>query len=279
MLTLCDKQFLIDCGEGAQQNIMRSGVHLTRLDHIFISHLHGDHCFGLIGLISTLGMLGRTRSLTIHAPADLERLLGPWLAYFCEGMSYEVRFECVNPNRHEVIYEDRTLCVTSLPLKHRVPCCGFLFEEKRRQPHIIKEMIEVYNIPLTALPEIKAGGDFVTESGERIPHERLTRPAEEPFRYAYCSDTAYSERLVPWIEGVDCLYHEATFSEEFASRCRETLHSTACQAATIAKKAGVRRLIIGHFSSRVTDPSVLLREAREIFENTELARDRTVYKL
>ena len=276
---LCDKQFLIDCGEGTQLNMARMGLRTPRLDHIFISHLHGDHCFGLIGMLSTWGMLGRTRSITIHAQPDMERLMRPWLDYFCQRMTYEVRFESIHPHRHEVIYEDRTLTVTSLPLRHRVPCCGFLFEEKERLPHIRKELIEAYAIPLAAIPAIKEGAGFTTDDGRYIPHEELTYPARAPYRYAYCSDTAYSERLIPWITGIDCLYHEATFTDEFASRCKDTLHSTARQAATIADRAHVGKLIIGHFSSRIADPEILLAEAREVFPNTLLAQDCTTFIL
>lgn len=279
VLQMCDKQFLIDCGEGTQINIIRVGVRINRLDNIFISHLHGDHCFGLLGLLSTLGLLGRTRSITIHAHPDLERLLLPLLEYFCKDMTYKVRFNNINPKKHEVIYEDRTLVVKTLPLKHRVPCCGFLFEEKQRLPHIRRDMIDFYHIPLSEIPAIKNGADFTTADGRTIANSALTTPAAKPFRYAYCSDTAYSEKLIPLLHDTDCLYHEATFTEEYLRQSKETLHSTAHQAATIAQKAGVKQLILGHFSSRLNDLSIVLNEAQEIFPNTIIAQDKSIYRL
>ena len=279
VLQMCDKQFLIDCGEGTQISMAQMGLHIARLDNIFISHLHGDHCFGLIGLLSTLGMTGRTRSITIHAHKDLQKLLTPLLEYHCEGMPYEIRFNNINPRKNQVIYEDRTLTVSTLPLKHKVPCCGFLFEEKQRLPHILKDLIEAYHIPLNKIQEIKEGADFLTEDGRLIPNDRLTSPATPPFRYAYCSDTAYYPKLAELIQGVDYLYHEATFTEQFASRCRDTLHSTARQAAEIAKKAHVGKLILGHFSSRINDLNQLKEEAMQIFTDTILAQDKTIIPL
>ncbi len=279
LLELDDKQFLIDCGEGTQIALAQMGLRTPRLDHIFISHLHGDHCFGLMGLISTWGMLGRTKSLTLHAPSILESLMRPLLDFFCQGLPFEVVFQPHNTNRHEIIYEDRTLRVSTLPLKHKVPCCGFLFEEKEREPHIRKELIEQYQIPLADIPHIKAGGDFITADGRHIPYAELTFPAQAPLRYAYCSDTAYTERLLPWIDGVDWLYHEATFAAEDEHRCKDTAHSTTLQAATIAQKAHVRNLIIGHFSARKVSVEAMLQEARSIFRSTIAAHDKMQIEL
>ena len=279
LLQMCDRQFLIDCGEGTQLHLAQMSLSVSRLDNIFISHLHGDHCFGLIGLLSTLGMTGRTRSLTIHAHKDLEQLLTPLLKYHCSDMSYEVIFNHINPRKNQVIYQDRTLTVTTLPLKHKVPCCGFLFEEKQRLPHIRKDMIQAYNIPISAIPSIKEGADFLTQDGRLIPNSQLTTPAAPPFRYAYCSDTAFLPKLAELIQGVNYLYHEATFTEQFSSRCRDTLHSTARQAATIAKTANAQHLIIGHYSSRITDFNQLLSEATDIFPNTIFSRDHTIIPL
>jgi len=254
-------------------------VKINRLGHIFISHLHGDHCFGLIGLISSFGMLNRTAELHIHAQADLEKILESQLQYFCAEIPFKVIFHAVNPRVHELIFEDRSVQVFSIPLKHRVPCCGFLFEEKPRDRHIIREMIDFYQIPIWRLPKIKQGEDFVTEEGEVIPNAQLTTEAEPPKRFAYCSDTAYSEKIIPIIEGVDCLYHEATFMEEELLRARQTQHSTVRQAATIALKANVKQLIIGHFSARYTNQNKMLEEARLIFKNTVLGEDMTVYDI
>ena len=279
LLELRDKQFLIDCGEGCQIRMRQYAVKTNRLNHIFISHLHGDHCFGLIGLLSSFGMLDRTADMHIHAHPDLEKILRAQLDYFCEGMPYKVFFEPINPSRHELVYEDRSVEVYSIPLKHRVPCCGYLFAEKERERHIIREMIDAYQVPVREIARIKQGADFVTEDGRVISNERLTTPASPAIRYAYCSDTAYSEKIIPWIEGVDCLYHEATFDTSLLPRAKETMHSTALQAAEIARMASVRQLIIGHFSARYTNQQLLLDEARSVFEATTLAKDGGVYKI
>ena len=279
LLEIRDKQFLIDCGEGTQIRMCQMGVKANRLGHIFISHLHGDHCFGLMGLISTFGMLNRTAELHIHAQADLEKIMLPQLKYFCEGLSFDIIFHTIHPRKHELIYEDRAVQVFSIPLKHRVPCCGFLFEEKPRDRHIIRDMIDFYHIPTWRIPKIKQGEDFVTEEGEIIPNDELTTASELPKRFAYCSDTAYSEKIIPIIEGVDCLYHEATFMEDEIVRSKQTEHSTARQAGEIALKANVKKLIIGHYSARYNNQQNLLKEAQAVFENTVLGEDLTRYEI
>lgn len=279
MLEIRDKQFLIDCGEGTQIRLRQMGIRTNRLGHVFISHLHGDHCFGLIGLISTFGMLNRTAELHIHAQADLEKILQPQLDYFCTDLPFKVIFHAINPRKHQLIYEDRSVSVFSIPLKHRVPCCGFLFEEKPRDRHIIREMIDFYHIPTWKIPKIKQGEDFVTEQGEVIANALLTKASDTPKRFAYCSDTAYTEKIIPIIEGVDCLYHEATFMEEEAIRSKQTEHSTARQAAEIARKANVKKLIIGHYSARYINQNELLGEAKSVFENTILGEDMKTYEI
>jgi ribonuclease Z len=268
-----EKMFMIDCGEGTQIRMKQFKVKPTRLNHIFISHLHGDHVFGLIGLISSLGMLGRTADLVIHSHPDLETILQPQIDYYCAEMSYKVIFESIDPRKHTLIFEDRSLRVFSIPLKHRVPTCGFLFEEKEKKRHILREMIDFYHIPLKEIPFIQQGVDFITEDGTVIPNERLTRPATPPKRYAYCSDTAYSKRIIPWIEGVDLLYHEATFLHTDIVRAKATGHSSSRHAAEIARDAHVKQLIIGHYSARYTQIEDLLTEAQSIFPNTRLAFD------
>ncbi|MFT3754213.1 MAG: ribonuclease Z [Paludibacter sp.] len=279
MLEIRDKQFLIDCGEGTQIRLRQMGIRTNRLGHIFISHLHGDHCFGLIGLISTFGMLNRTAELHIHAQADLEKILQPQLDYFCTDLPFKVIFHVINPRKHELIYQDRSVSVFSIPLKHRVPCCGFLFEEKPRDRHIIREMIDFYHIPTWRIPKIKHGEDFVTEEGEVIANALLTKASDTPKRFAYCSDTAYTEKIIPIIEGVDCLYHEATFMEDEAIRSKQTEHSTARQAAEIARKANVKKLIIGHYSARYVNQNELLNEAKSVFEDTILGEDMKTYEI
>jgi ribonuclease Z len=273
LLSLREKQFMIDCGEGAQIRLRQLRIKASRLNHIFISHLHGDHCFGLIGLISSLGMLGRTSDLVIHSHSDLEGILQPQINYYCADAGYKVVFESFNPRQHALIYEDRSLQVFTIPLKHRVPTAGFLFSEKDKERHIVREMIDFYRIPVREIARIKQGDDFVRENGEVVPNERLTTPPYPARKYAYCSDTAYSEKIVPIIEGVDLLYHEATFMQSEIVRAKETAHSSARQAAEIAKAANVKKLIIGHYSARYDNPSGLLSEAQEVFPETQLAFD------
>ncbi|MDR1102610.1 MAG: ribonuclease Z [Tannerella sp.] len=268
VVDLRDKLYLIDCGEGTQLQMRRMHVRFSRLNHIFISHLHGDHCFGLPGLISTLGMLGRKGELVIHGPQALEDFLRPVLTLFCRNLPYPVRLNLIDPGQHAVVMEDRSLCVRSIPLKHRIPTCGYLFAEKPSEPHLIREMTDFYRIPVKELARLKQGADYVTPEGEVIPNSRLTRPADPPKRYAYCSDTAFAPEIVPWIEGCDCLYHEATFIEADLPRARETFHSTARQAAEIARRAQVKRLVIGHYSARYEDPGVLRAEAEAVFPGT-----------
>lgn len=273
VLNYRDRLFMVDCGEGAQLQYRRNKIKFTRLQHLFISHLHGDHCFGLIGLISTLGILGRTGELIVHAHADAERIFRPHLDYFCRDLPFAVRFNAISPSKNELIYEDKSLRVSTLPLRHRIPTCGFLFEEKEKERHLIGETVKFYNIPVRELAGIKQGADYITPDGTVIPNERLTRAADTSSRYAYCSDTVYQEKLISLIEGVDLLYHEATFAEDNKSRAKETFHSTATQAATIAQKAQVKKLMLGHFSARYQDDSIFLREAREIFPDTILAKE------
>lgn len=278
VLELRDKQFMIDCGEGAQIRVRQMGYKMPRLGHIFISHLHGDHCFGLIGLISSFGMLNRTADLYIHGPQGIEQLFQPQLKFFCEQLPFQVYFNEFNPRTNEVIYEDRSVTVDTIPLKHRVPCAGFLFREKPLERHIIRSMTDFYKVPIAHLNLIKQGADFVTPEGNVIPNDRLTTPPTPSVSYAYCSDTAYSEKIIPLIEGVDLLYHEATFAESELPRAKATLHSTALQAGTIARRAGVKQLIIGHFSARYSNQQLLLDEAKTAFENTLLAKDMHQYQ-
>lgn len=279
VVSLREKLFMIDCGEGTQLQLRYHKLTFARLNHIFISHLHGDHCFGLIGLISTLALLGRTGDLTIHAHHDLEELLRPQLDYFCRDIPFKVNIEAFDPTENKVIYEDKSITVETIPLRHRIPCAGFLFKEKPREAHLRSDMIEFYNVPIKDRRKIKQGADFTTEEGKIVPNHMLTRPALPPRSYAYCSDTAYDERIIPYIQGVDLLYHEATFAQPDITKAGKTGHSTAQQAATIAHKANVKKLMLGHFSARYRDNRILLDEAKEIFENTVLANEGLCEKL
>lgn len=273
ILNVRDKLFMIDCGEGAQLQFRKSRLKFSRLNHIFISHLHGDHCFGLLGLISTLNLLGRTAELHIHSPQGLEELLKPMLDFFNHQMTYPVVFHAFETKEPTLVYEDRSLTVTTIPLRHRMPTCGFLFAEKPRPNHIIREMIDFYQIPVYELNRIKNGADYVTPDGETIPNSRLTRPSDPPRSYAYCSDTLPLASVVEQVRGVDLLFHEATFVEEDAARAKETYHTTASQAASIAREAGVKRLLVGHFSARYDNEELLLEQACAVFPETLLAKE------
>ena len=273
VVNIREKLFMIDCGEGAQLQLRRSKLKFTRLNHIFISHLHGDHCFGLMGLISTFGLLGRTATLHIYAHEELERLLQPQLEFFCKGMTYEVKFHHIDPTKAEMIYEDRSVSVTTIPLRHRIPSCGFLFQEKKTPNHIIRDMIDFYQIPVFELNRIKNGADYVCPDGTIVPNGRLTTPSASPRSYAYCSDTLYQRSILPQIKGVDLLFHEATFMHEDAARAKETFHTTTLQAAKIARDAEVKQLVIGHFSARYENEELLLEETQSLFPNTLLAKE------
>lgn len=273
VVNLRDKLFMIDCGEGAQMQLRKSRLKFSRLNHIFISHLHGDHCFGLLGLISTFSLLGRTAELHIHSPKGLEELFAPMLNFFCKGLSYKVIFHEFETKQPVLIYEDRSMTVTTIPLRHRIPCCGFLFAEKPRPNHIVRDMIDFHQVPVYELNRIKNGADYVTPEGEIISNAVLTIPADAPRRYAYCSDTIYRPEILPQIAGVDLLFHEATFAQSEQARAKETHHTTAQQAAQIASDAGVGKLVIGHFSARYEDEQVLHDEAMAVFPQTIMAKE------
>ncbi|NDW13232.1 ribonuclease Z [Bacteroides sp. 214] len=273
VLNIREKLFMIDCGEGAQIQLRKTRLKFSRLNHIFISHLHGDHCFGLMGLISTFGLLGRTADLHVHSPAGLEELFAPQLDYFCKNLPYKVVFHAFGTAESAIIYEDKSLVVTTIPLRHRIPCCGFLFAEKRVPDHILRDMVEFYHVPTFELNRIKNGAGYTTPEGEFIPHERLTRPSAPPRKYAYCSDTIYHPAIVEQIKGVDLLFHESTFSKRDLPRAKETYHTTAEQAAQIALAAEAKQLLIGHFSARYEDENLLLQEATALFPHTQLARE------
>lgn len=268
-----DKLFMIDCGEGTQMQFRKTKLKFTRLNHIFISHMHGDHCFGLPGLISTFGLLGRTAELCIHAPQEMEGYLLPILDFFCQNLPYKVTLIPFDTKKPQVIYEDRSLIVTTIPLRHRIPCCGFLFEEKPTPNHIIRDMVDFYKVPISWMNRIKNGADYITPDGDIVPNSRLTVPAESPRKYAYCSDTIYHEPIIEQIRGVDLLFHEATFVQKDLPRARQTYHSTAQQAAQIALAADVKRLLIGHFSARYDGDTLFLEEASVTFSKCELAKE------
>lgn len=278
-LTLRGKVYLVDCGEGTQLQIRRQGLHFGRIHTIFISHLHGDHCFGLPGLLSTLSMLGRTGELHIHGSEGLTEYIDAHRKSFLAECSYEIITHEHDYRKSEVIHEDPSLCVRSLPLSHRIPTMGFLFEERCAARHLDKPAVDFYQVPRCCYPAILLGESYTAQDGSIIPNNRLTKPGRIPRRYAYCSDTEYFPNLIEQVRGVDLLYHEATFGEDLRARLATTAHSTAREAATIALKAEVKRLLIGHYSSRYTDVTPLLDEARSVFPNTTAAQEGLIIHL
>ncbi len=273
VLNASERFFLIDCGEGTQQQLRANRIKFTKIDHIFISHLHGDHCFGLIGLISTLGLLGRNGALHIHAHPDLEKTLQPQLDYFCQDLPFKVVFDSFNPKEKSIIYSDKQIEVEIIPLKHRIPTVGFLFKQIPEDRKIRKEFVFQHEPLIKEMVAIKKGGDYVNSDGVTMPNADITLDPPKVCSYAFCTDTKYTESILEQIKGVDILYHEATFTKDMAALAKKTYHSTAEQAAKIAQKADVGKLLIGHFSSRYKNLSVLLNEAKAVFPNTQLAQE------
>lgn len=272
-----DKFFMIDCGEGTQIALRRVHVHFNKIQGVFISHLHGDHCLGLVGMISTFGLLGRTAPLHIYAPKELGQILPQQLEFFCKGLEYEVVIHDVDTEQQQVIYDDRSLTVETIPLQHRMPCCGYLFREKEGKRHIVREMTDFYEIPISQFENIRAGMDWTTSEGEIVKNERLTRPAESARSYAYCSDTRYFPTLSKAVKGVTMLYHESTYCDDMEDRASLYYHSTARQAAKVALEAQVGILLLGHFSQRYTDEKQFLTEACEVFKNSLLTNEGKVF--
>ena len=277
LIEMRGKCFMVDCGEGAQMQFRRSHIHFSKLNAIFISHLHGDHCFGLMGLLSTLGMLGRTSKLRIYAPKDYEPLFRQQVEFFMQTMEYEMEMIPVDTEKQQVIYEDHSLTVETVPLQHRVPCCGFIFREKPTLPHIRRDMIDYYGIPVSQINNIKNGADWTNEDGDIIPNARLVQPADSPRSYAYCSDTRFVPGLKEKVKGVTVLYHESTYTADQEDRAKIYYHSTARQAATIAAGAGVGTLLLGHYSARYNDEQVLLEEAKAVFDHSILSQEGMVF--
>lgn len=279
VVELRGKFFMLDCGEGTQTQLRRTHIHFNKISAVFITHLHGDHCFGLIGLISTFGLLGRTAPLHVYAPAEFDSVLQPQIDFFCNGLEFKVVFHGIDTTVSSVVYDDRSVTVTAVPLNHRIACCGFIFREKPLLPHIRRDMIDFYKIPECQRNNIKNGSDWITPEGETIPNSRLTYPADRPRCYAYCSDTKYIETLHRELVDVDLLYHEATYCDADEARATMYFHSTARQAARVAKAAGVNKLVIGHYSARYDNENLLLEEAKSVFPNTFLAKEMAVFEL
>lgn len=279
VLNVLERFFLIDCGEGTQIQLRRLKINFAKISHICISHLHGDHYYGLIGFISTRNLLGINNDLHIYAHSELKNLLQPQIDYLKADLQFKIIFHPLNFRKPELIFSDNRAEILSFPLKHSVPVCGFLFREKAQLPHMRKEKITEYQIPLRQIQAIKEGAGFTTESGAVIPHSELTTPAAPPRSYAFCTDTAYFEPAAEIIRGVNLLYHEATFLDEMAGWAAQTYHSTARQAAEMARNAQAKKLLIGHFSTRYKELQPFLDEARQIFPDTELASDGARFRI
>ncbi len=257
-----DNLFMIDCGEGAQRMMRSMKLKFSRLNHIFISHLHGDHCFGLPGLLSTLGLHERTGHLTVHLPAEGLETMRSFTDFFCRESPYDIIYKPVTPG---VILDIPSLTVEAFPLYHRVPCFGYIFREKTKLRHLRGDMVKFFNIPISALQSIKEGADYTTPTGEIIANERLTTAAAPSVSYAYCSDTMFNPLVAEAVKGVDTIYHEATYTTDLSAQARQRGHSTAEEAGRIAAIAGAKRLIIGHYSKRYSDIEILANEARQQF--------------
>lgn len=273
VLNVHERFFLIDCGEGTQMQLRRFKIKLGKINHIFISHIHGDHVFGLFGLLSSFNLLGRETDLHIFSPPELERIINNYLQDFYITLNFEIVFHNINCGKSVRIYEDDKVIVNTIPLKHRIPTCGFLFKEQQKLPNLRKDMIDKFDIPISKRQGIKEGADFKTKTGDIIHNNELVVPAPEPKKIAYCSDTTYNEGILTQIKNVDLLYHEATYGSDLKELARGNMHSTAREAASLAKKASAKKLILGHFSTRYKDLTPLLEEAKAVFNNVFIAED------
>ena len=274
-----EQYYLVDAGEGVQQRMFRAGINPLRLRGVFISHLHGDHVFGLFPLLSTLGLYGRQTPLTVYAPRPMGEILEAHLRFFDSQLPYTVEWVEVDTTKHRIIFENRSLEVWSIPLRHRVPCAGFLFREKPGERNVDKFCIERYGLSIAQIVAAKRGEDITLEDGTLLPNERLTFVAHPPRSYAYLSDTSRSAIAARRVKGVDLLYHEATYTSDQSREAKARGHSTAADAARVALAAEAGGLLIGHFSSRYKRAEVLLDEAREIFPQSDIAREGETYVL
>lgn len=274
VLNVNDRLYLIDCGEGTQMRLTEYQVRRSKIGQIFISHLHGDHFYGLMGLLTSFALNDRSQPLDVFSPFGLKEIIDVMLHYQGSGSSsYPIRFHVVDTTQHQLIFEDNQLEVYSIPLQHRIPTSGYLFREKQRPRNILPEKIAEYNIPVSEIKNIKNGGAFTLPDGTTVSNAELTAGLPHQRSYAYCSDTSYAPEIVPYIKGVDILYHEATFLQQDEQVALAYSHSTAAQAAMIARAAEVEKLIIGHFSSRYKDAALFEQEARTIFPNTSGGAD------
>ncbi|MDO5443934.1 MAG: ribonuclease Z [Bacteroidia bacterium] len=276
VLSVHGRSFLIDCGEGVQVQLQRYGISIMKIDSIFISHIHGDHVFGIFGLLSTMGMLGRSTPLNIYAPLSFGPILKFFLSYYGEGVMFEIRHIALKMKEPEVIYETKSMEVSAFPLNHGIETFGFLFREKAPQRNVWKHMLSRYEFTLTEIGTLKRGEDVIRED-EVIKCEDATYVPWIPRSYAYCSDTAPFPELASWVKGADILYHETTYLAEHGDLAAKRHHSTTLQAAQCALEAGVKKLVIGHYTSRVRDAVKFENECRTIFPETYAASDGSSY--
>jgi ribonuclease Z len=268
-----ERLFLVDCGEGTQMQLRKFKIKFQKINHIFISHLHGDHYLGLVGLLSSFHLLGRKNELHIYSHESLKTIIDIQLEVSQTVLQYQIIYHYLEYDESKIIFENDQMTIETIILNHRIPTCGFIFREKQLPLKIKKEVLLEENIPIGAFQKIKNGDDFICDDGRILKNSDITTPPMKANSYAYCSDTGYFEPIIKKIKNVDLLYHEATFAKDRNQNAIDKLHSTTADAANIAKKANVKKLIIGHYSARYDDLNQLLNEAREIFPNTELAED------
>ncbi len=279
VLNINERLFLIDCGEGTLIQLNRYRIKFHRINHIFISHLHGDHYLGLVGLMSTMHLQGRTSELHVYCPEPLKEIVDIQLKYSETNLRYPIHYHFLNHAEPGIIYSDEGMEVKTIKLNHRIPCSGFIFSEKMAQRKLKKDQLNKFNIPVASYFDLKNGKDYISPEGKVIPNAELTLEPKAPRSYAFCSDTLYEENTILAVKNVNLLYHEATFLSDKTARAFETFHSTAAQAATVAKKANAKRLIIGHFSARYKNLYPLLEEARAVFPETLLAIEGDSFKV
>ncbi len=279
LINVNERFFLLDCGEGTQMQLRKFRVRFGKINHIFISHLHGDHVFGIFGLISSFSLLGRKNPLHIYGPPGLRNILLGHLQMFSMELVFSIDIHELAPKRHQQVYEDKNLLIFAFPLKHRITTMGYVFLEKKAELNIRKEAISKYQLSLASITKIKNGENYQTPDGVLVPNNQLTKPPYKQRKYVYCTDTRPLKRIIEHAKDADILYHEATFLDKDKYLARDTGHSTTVQAAETAMKADVKKLIIGHFSARYKDQVQHVKEAREVFTETELAEDGLTFSI
>ena len=279
VVTFNEQLMLVDCGEGTQMQLTRYKVRRSRIRYIFISHLHGDHYFGLIGLINSLSLLGRTEPLTVYGPPELEEILMLQLRVAATTLRFDLQFHALLPEATGLLFRDKDMEVSYFPVKHRIPCYGFSFSMQRRKRRVIPEQARAYEIPAAFYSRLQDGEDYQDKNGRLVKNDWVTLPPPRPKRYVYCADSIYDEDLIPYMQDADLVYHETTYLQDLHQRAAERYHSTTVQAAGLAARAGAKRLLIGHFSSKYTELEPFLEESRPIFANTDLALEGTTYIL